>query len=268
MDSPYELGRFIYMPGKYVVCFHVIFSAECLNKPGVLSKTLKIFAKKGVSIVNFKLSRPKPDKPIEASIFADLTGVDRLKEEELIKELKNMECLNNVSLIGPLFKGITIDNEFSRLTMSGRRAVILRSTVYRALLKNLRKKMGASFMAVLYHAGLEIGRDVYEELSQITEGDPAMTAVLGQEIFKQVGFGTARIELDLKRRSATVRVWDCFECELFKGSGKPASHFVRGMIAGFLGGIFGENVYADEIKCIAAANKCCEFQVRRDNRIF
>jgi len=266
MSEPYEVGRFTYLPGRYVACFHVVLVPYALEKPEMLASLLKVFAGKKISIVHFKLSRPEPGRRVVASIFVDLTGRER-EEDVLVRELNAGEFIEEVSVIRPLFDGITIDNVFPYLAMMRERVVIFRGIFYEALLKRMRERVGTGYMAILYHAGLEIGRAVCAELMRYAGGDPVRTVVLGQEMFKQVGFGTMKADLNLREHRATVRIWDCFECELFKGSGKPASHLMRGMMAGFLSEIFGEEVHAQETRCIAAGDEYCEFRISRERKI-
>jgi len=266
VTEPYEVGRFVHLPDRYIVCFHVSLSPYALNMPGILAELLAVFADRDVPIVHFKLSRPRPGRPVNTSIFTDLTGKEEL-ENELVKKLRGIGLVRDVVTIRPLFDGVTIDNTFSLLTILGERVIICRKPVYEAFLKNMREKVGVSYMAILYHMGREIGRSLHRELSQITGGDTARTTALCRELFRHMGYGTAKAELDLKRCSAVVRVWDCFECELFKGSGKPASHFVRGIIAGFLSGVFGEEMYAKEVKCIAMGDQYCKFIVKKSSRL-
>lgn len=266
MSEPYEVGRFTYLPGRYVVCFHVVLVPYALEKPEMLASLLKVFAGKTVSIVHFKLSRPEPGRRVIASIFVDLTDRER-EEDVLVRELNAREYVEDVSVVRPLFDGITIDNVFPYLAMMRERIVIFRRIFYEAILKKMRERVGTGYMAVLYHVGLEIGRVVCAELKQYAEGDTARTVALGQEMFKQVGFGTMKADLNLREHRATVRIWDCFECELFKGLGKPASHLVRGMMAGFLSEMLGEELYAQETSCIAAGDEYCEFRISKERKI-
>jgi len=122
-------------------------------------------------------------------------------------------------------------------------------------------------MVMLYHVGLEIGQAVHEELRRFAKGDLAKAMMLGQELFKHVGFGTVKAELNLKECRAIVRIWDSFECGLFKNSSEPQSHLVRDMTAGFLTGFFDELMYSEETECIAKGDECCVFRVGRRGEI-
>ena len=251
MARPYEIGRFVHLPGKYVVAFHVSLSPECLEKPGILVSILNIFAKEKISIVNLKFSRPKLGYPLDLLIFADLTGC-RGREETLAREIESLEFVDSVQVTKPVFNGLTVCNTLFPLTLLGERAVIFRRPLYEAFIKRMRERMGTGYTAILYYIGCEIGRIAFSSHQGISEGSFEALIAINKELFRVVGFGSMEIiQFNPEEKKAIVRVWDNFECELFKGSSTPQSNLIRGMLAGWLGGLFNTEMYAQETKCIA-----------------
>jgi predicted hydrocarbon binding protein len=63
----------------------------------------------------------------------------------------------------------------------------------------------------------------------------------------------ARAKIDDARREAVYRVYDSFECELFKGEGEIRAGFVRGLIGGWLAARWSvevaEDIEVNEVKC-------------------
>ena len=263
MERPYEIGRFVHLPGRYVVAFHVTMCPDCLDRPGVLAYMLDVVAGRNVPVVHLKLSKPKLNLPVELVIFADLTG-RKGEEDELAREFRMLEFVDDVKVIRPLFDGLTVDNEFFPLTLAGKRAVILRRDLYEGLLRKLKSRMGTGYAALLYHTGYEIGCTVFDDYLKMAEGDLKRALLVGKWIFKHVGLGEMEMGMiDLKGKRAVIKVYNSSECELFKGSKQPESHFIRGMIAGWLSRFFGERAYAKETKCIAKGDEYCEFLVVR-----
>jgi len=262
----HDVGRYVYMPGRYVVCFHVYLSPEAIYSPDTLASILNVFAEENIPVVHLVVSRPEQGRPGEAAFFTDLT--DSLSDEAVAERLRGMGFVKDVKVIKPLFDGFTMDTLFYPLTIREERAVVFRKTMYEAFLRRLRERLGTSQMAVLYHIGLEVGYAIYGELSRMTGGELDRIVMLGREYFKHSGLGVLEPELNLARRRAIVRIYGCFECELFKGLDRPASQFVRGMVSGFMSGVFGEKMFAEEIRCIAKGDEYCEFHVKQSKRIF
>ena len=53
-----------------------------------------------------------------------------------------------------------------------------------------------------------------------------------------------------------------WECEVQKGLvDKPASHLLRGVLAGFFKELLGKRVDVNETKCIALGDPYCQFEI-------
>ena len=269
---PYEIGRFIFLPNHKIHCLYIRIKPKYLHVPGVLKEILEILSKRNISIVHFKMPRPYENQPIEFLIFVDLTNINKDTINTIIKELKEMEYAEQVECIEPVIDGLSAYNKLFPLTMFNKRVVIFRKPVYEALLKKLPQKWGWGVRAFLYYLGKEVGTNVYKDLKNIirqihpTKEDKSLLIKISEVLFTQVGFGMIEIiNIDYKNHKATVRVYHSFECELFQKEDKPASHLIRGIIAGWLSAFFNKNVDCEETKCIAKGDPYCEFITVKSN---
>ncbi len=254
-----ELGWFIFQPDRYVIAYRLFLGPGAREASGVLASILEVFKENRVPLVHVYMSRPLPERVIELVLFADLTFknelVDRIKAR-----LKELDFVEKVEVFQPELNGL-ISISGIRLSLLGERVVVFRRPLYEAFIKRLREKAGVGYMAILYHIGFEMGRTFYEEVVNMTEEQRAMLSI-ASKLFEQLGMGSAEIvEFNQWLKKAVIRVYDCFECDLFKGSGKPESHLVRGFIAGFSKEFFGNEVNVEEVKCIATGDEYCEFRV-------
>ena len=87
-----------------------------------------------------------------------------------------------------------------------------------------------------------------------------------EAFFQLLGFGRLEfLRVDDRGMEAAYRVYDSFECELFRGAGEIKSNFVRGVAGGFLAERWGvsdpDEVVVREEKCVAKGDPYCEARV-------
>ena len=265
MLSSFELGNFVWEPNKYVVCFNMLFNREALYKHGILALLSKIFSDREVPILTIKTTVSIRENAVRLTLFADFSQCRNLISE-VENSIRSLNYVKDVKIIGPLFNGITVDTTYTYLTFTGERAVIFIKPLFEGLIKGIREKFGEAGKAFLYHIGFILGQGASVNQSKIVRkarGGVKETILLAEEIFKQIGFGIFKVSnLDMLNKRAIIVIHDSFECELFKGSKKPESHFIRGLIAGFLTPLFGIKVSAFEAKCIAKGDPYCLFLIR------
>lgn len=129
----------------------------------------------------------------------------------------------------------------------------------------MREKYGPAFNAILYHIGFRAGYRSYTAHAEKYGEDPEIIFTIASENAKQLGYGIFQ-PIKYTPREVTVRVYENFECQLFKNADKPQSHLVRGMIAGFLAAMWNlemEDVDAEETACIATGSPYCQFRITR-----
>jgi len=257
----FDLGQMVNIPGRTPIGLVIIFRPEALFKVGVLREILETISSEGFSILYFALSQPKPLTPLTSFFVIDAT--EKLKDvQKLAKKIKKCGDVAKVEVIEPLFDSLLINTYFDALYVAGERSVIFRKTLYQALIKIVREFFGTGGGALLYHMGTVIGRQAFESHKEIAGEYLDRLIKISEALFKAFGFGKAEIlEVDVKNGKARVRVWNSFECELFKQAGEPSSHFVRGIWSGWFQALFKREVRSVEVKCIAKGDEYCEFRI-------
>jgi len=130
----------------------------------------------------------------------------------------------------------------------------------------MREKYGAGFETILYVIGFEIGYHAYENHVKLLGNDINVLLRAGTEFFQALGYGVLEV-VKFSYGNAISRIYNNFECELFKGSEKSASHFVRGLIVGWdtvAWNVDINRVKSVETKCIAKGDSYCEIHVTID----
>lgn len=82
-------------------------------------------------------------------------------------------------------------------------------------------------------------------------------------LYSACGWGILELrELNMEKATCTIRATENFECATFKGQvTEPRSHFMRGHLSGVFAEVFGRDVLAKEVKCVAMGDPHCEFSV-------
>jgi len=268
-SGAFEIGRFLCFPDRKLC--GVLIEAE--NKPGALSEISAVSGKHNASILYIAFSTSMPTKKTATGLaFLDLTDAD-VSAEELAREAQKIKAVKNVRIIYPPIEGFVADNFSSRLLMNGERAIIMRLQGYKGLVANIRKHFGTAGETFLYYigfdSGLEYAKSHIEMAAKLGLTDPAqILKLISTSLFNCVGYGRMEVRrLETNPPKATIRVYNSFECELGIGSGKPFSFFTRGMVAGFLSGLFNEKMSAKETRCIAKRDPYCEFNIKPERRI-
>ena len=173
---------------------------------------------------------------------------------ELVRELRD----RNVTIVSEE----EVVDFFFPVTFLGKRAIILSKRFYETLIKRLSEKLGPGYSAILYYIGAEIGRHLCEAHAEALGSDLDGLIKILRGMFSCLGLG--RLNVDLRAGKAIVKVYDSFECELFEEG--PSSHFVRGLLAGWISAMFGvdvSQVKSFEVKCIAKGDPCCEIVIMK-----
>ncbi len=264
MSGPFEIGNFILEPGKFIICLNILLRAEALHRSNVLASIFNVFSNYNISVMAVKTSASESRNSIKVTVFADFTK-NREFLKKVVEDIKGLNYVENVKIIEPLFNGLTMDTSYTYLTLADDRAIILRKPIYEGFIKGFREKFGQVASSFLYHIGFEAGRKAYEShLRIVGEAHRGSEKIIpfARELFKQIGFGILEfVKVDFINKTALIRVYNSFECELFKETGMAESHFIRGLLAGFMSSLFDIKVDAVETKCIAKGDPYCEFVV-------
>ena len=264
MGVPFEIGNFVLEPGKFIICLNISLKVEALHRSNVLASIFNVFSNYNIPVLAVKTSASESKNFIRVTVFADFTK-NRGFLKKVVENIKSLNYVENVKIVEPLFNGLTMDTSYTHLTLAGGRAIILRKPIYEGFIKGFRERFGQVASSFLYHIGFEAGRKAYKShLRIVSEAHRGVEKIIpfARELFKQIGFGILEFtKVDFLNKTALIRVRNSFECELFKETGMAESHFIRGLIAGFMSSLFGIKVDAEETKCVAKGDPYCEFVV-------
>ncbi|MCD6208986.1 MAG: hypothetical protein J7J67_02220 [Thermoproteales archaeon] len=260
----YEIGRYVSLPSTLPYFFEITLNPKTLKQSGILAQILEIFKNENIPIVQLKVSTVSPGQPIRILIAVDMQGKEKYVEK-LVKNIDLTPGVDSVKYSPPIFNGVVVDIWSFPPTFQGQRVIFFRRTLLEGMLKEGWRRMGNEFGVLLYyayfHGALETYRNFYSKVSQSKKD----AVRLAEELFRMFGYGILEMRT-IKTDEATVRVYDSFECSVFKGDNRPRGAIIRGLIAGWLAGYWNANyddIYVKETKCIAKGDPYCEYHIWR-----
>jgi len=257
---PWSSGRIIHMPNRRLGGCVITFKPEALQSIGVLEQITDKVASKKAPILLLKTSIGLEDVA-EALIVLDLTGLD-VNMEEIASEIMNIPLVTHVEILEPVTEGVMIDYVHFPPMIMGKRAILMRRTLFEAFVKQGYNQFGPIYSVMLYHIGFHIGVESFREHIAVVDGNKYQALKLAEAMFKHAGFGILETKLSIENGLGKIRVYGSLECEVFKGADKPSSHFIRGIISGWVATLAGEKREVEEVKCIATGDLYCEFSVK------
>ena len=261
---PYEVGRFIHLPSATPYFFEIILKPETLQQVGILSKILSVIVNELAPVLQLKVSTPIPGRAIRVLLAADLKGGKRAAER-IVKAIKDVPGVEEVEYAPPLFDGVALDMWSYPPTFSGDRVIFMRKGLYESMLKEGWKRLGGSFAALLYYAYFHAGQDIYTKFYSKYKQESGGSIKLAEELFRLFGYGILKFT-KLTDTEALVKVYDSFECSIFKGAEEPRGAIVRGLLAGWAAGYWGasyDEILVKEEKCIAKGDPYCQYHIYR-----
>jgi predicted hydrocarbon binding protein len=264
-----DLSRMIIDPNKKIYFVSLTITGGQTPTPllRMLSKkhSLKIIGLIGESVTT--------KEEVEVSMFLETPEKMKRKElENLFKrEIENekIEGVKDIRIFDHL-EGFDADVYHFPITLGSLRVAIFPTTVLEGLVKKLRETFGTPMVqTVLWYQGKEVGKntvEIYRKEFSVKK----IRELLEMLKVRALLLGWARLEIryfnEVKRR-AVIRLYDNWECEMFKGSNESQSHFIRGVLAGFFDALFTEGFNAAEVSCIAKGDPYCEFVLEKKGSI-
>ncbi|MEM2087290.1 MAG: V4R domain-containing protein [Thermoproteota archaeon] len=258
--KPIDLSRMILDPENRIY----FISLTLVNKSGALASFLNILKKHGFNLVGILSESISKKEEIEVSMFLETpTKMNLADLEKLIEKEIDMEKIDVVKKI-KIFdhSGWFDEDSFHFPLQVGKvRAVIFPIPVLEGFLVGLRKSLGDEIVqTIVWYQGREIGKNTLETYRK-EYGVEGISAV---EILKKRALilGWAKMEivhLDEKEKKAVIKIFDNWECDMFKEKSAPQSHFIRGILSGFFSSLFREDLKGEETRCIAKGDPYCEF---------
>ncbi|RLG40019.1 MAG: hypothetical protein DRO05_07450 [Thermoproteota archaeon] len=253
------LGNMVF--GKGIYGFHI----KVENVPGVAASISQVAFNRGVNIVSFVPSISSREAEV-ASIFLAVDFYGKAESpSDFLNDLKQAPGVIDAQMITPKAKGnVIVDEHFFPLIFSDSRAILFGLASLSILLRELRKVFNPKAVdSLLYHSGYTIGTRLYTvHAAKVKEMGDKEALELLQAFFLGAGWGRPEV-IRVSENSITLRFYDLWECEVMKGFvQEPASHYVRGIIAGYMTLALRKIIEVTEHKCIAIHSPFCEFIIR------
>ena len=123
---------------------------------------------------------------------------------------------------------------------------------------------GTGGSTILYLQGLDNARERLEGYRRILGPHPEKKIDEITSILEAFGYGTMTTSSDSYGWTLKLEVRDCFECSLGTDN-KRTCEFLRGMLVGLYGGLFGKTVSCEETRCRLKGDKLCEFMIKAND---
>jgi hypothetical protein len=147
-------------------------------------------------------------------------------------------------------KGILIDSlNFPLAWNTGDSAVMLRTHFFSVMEDGIRKVLDSGADVLLYQLGHHHGAPSWRNLLREYSVEDKRDLEVALGFYGAVGWGRTNVaSFDPARKTATVKIWDNFECLTKAPGARQGSNFVRGDLAGIsrVRGARGEGV-GDEV---------------------
>ena len=248
---------FIYKNREGLVGFDVVLA----NKPGALESVAFVAKDYGLDIYYIEIESLTREE-YDLFIIYDFSG-SKCSPEEFISDLEKEVEYVKKAVISPDFKNIIFPSMFKPMEMGDHRAIIFPEADMKGLITMIKENLGVEpGNALLYHIGYGIGQKTFE--MHIKPLD--IISIEGLErvlvfLFRGSRWGDIR-EYSVENDKIILKIVNLWECEIQRGAvDRPASHFVRGILAGLFGDFLGKKIDAKETKCIALGDPYCQFEI-------
>jgi len=229
---------------------------------GALAKVANVLAEANVNIKTSSLFYLPGRSGVGSwTSFIDISKATR-SISELEKKLRSFEVVEDVRFEEP--KPAPFESVHFPLLHGGTRAVIIPIGIFWSMWSNFEKILAPSGLAVvLYDAGKKVGEYVATRLSELYNVKSIDLALAANQAGKATGWGIMEVSnLNSQHLTGTIVVRDCFEAAAWRQKHEKACNWTRGYIAGVMTKVFGRPVEAVEVKCSAAGDEYCQFEIR------
>jgi len=262
VKSRHEIGGLLYKPGSKLYFFYLTLKSKPDQVAGTLERITHIFSKIRAPLFLLRAASSQ-NTVFQVVMLVDLAGCKQ-SAASIADELRRVPLVSSVDYESSITNGLALELKYFPLMLGGGRVILMRKEVYEGLIRGGWERFGSGYGQLLYITSFGIGRSMYRVYAGIAGDRDPLEIVAG--LLQLTGLGmVAYLELDDDLRKAVVRVYDSFECELFRGVGEIRGNLVRGMLAGWLaerwGGLSFEQVTAREVKCIARGDPHCEYHI-------
>ena len=257
-----DIGHTVKLADGQPVGIFITYKPETLQMVGVLKETLEHIAESELPVVRLLTSLPSPGQILCGYVIVDAAGKED-KIKQLIRKIKKLEYVEDVEVYYPSKSGMLTATPFDVLKVSGMRGMVWVKPMFKAFIRTFQEMVGTGGSAIIYNMGYIIGKEAFHEHMKIAGSDKREALEVSRNFFKASGLGSVEFRhIDVKKGKAIVRVYNSFECELFPNIGRPASQFIRGIVAGWISALLEKEVETRETKCLAKGDPFCEYVIR------
>ena len=159
-----------------------------------------------------------------------------------------------------------VKSDNGRLTLGPVRAVVTTQAAYVFMMKVLHEHAPHALKYAFYDMGYRVGEDLMSAIP-VSGRDPEDAFRHVVETYRQAGYGNLEVlEFDLSQAEARLAGTDLFETAVARESGvyrtpRCVDHYSRGIFAGFMSNLLGQEVICEEIACQYRGDARCEFMV-------
>ena len=152
------------------------------------------------------------------------------------------------------------------LSLQATRAVLMTQAAYAFMMGVLREHAPHALKYAFYDMGYRMGEDLMGALADRVE-DPEGAFRYLVETYRQAGYGNLEVRhFDIGRPEVRLAGTNLFEVATARQAGvyrgpRCVDHYSRGMFAGFMSKLLGEEVACEEIACQFRGDERCEFLV-------
>ncbi len=259
---PLDLGFVLRFPNRKIYGFSILTE----NIIGVIGDIGKVCAENNANIVNLKTNIETIEGGI-AHIFlaVDITGIN-IEPSDLKSKLLSVRGVKEVEIISPILPGMLIDTTHYPLRMYGdKRSVIASELLLWGIFVGLRRQLGEPVAGVtLWNMGYSAGEKLWELYYNVRGAAVRDVVELLRHISISTGWASdfEIVNYDPVNNNAIIRIKDSIECSIVGKTGKPESHYIRGILAGFFTKHFKVECQAFETKCISKGDEYCEYEIR------
>ena len=208
-------------------------------------EAVRLFSRYGIRVLSCIVQSHPGRESAHASLFLDLTE-SSMDKTRLIAKLKAIPYVNKIELLDLPF------------THGEARLVVFTLEEMHNLFKVLRE-LGAGGLAIMYHMGFRAGKAMAAKISDYFEDSKKALDYL-LLYYESLGYGRFKLENYVDGVYFRVIARELLECIDVK-SDKPNSQIFRGILSGFLSGLWRREVSVLEIRCFAMGDDYCEFEV-------
>ncbi len=240
----------------------VVFVAlRLLNIPSTLRQVVEVLSRNNVNILGGLHYGPAGSKESIWIFAADFTEAV-VNPDRVFDEIRKLKVVLSVEYGAKQIGRIVFPPFHISLNILDRGIIIQRKSWLREINRVIIEELGAGAEALVYHVGFRAGYrvvDYWQKASGLSGSDLIILAFEAVKVFNWIS-DYKIIRLDIDKYDMVFRVWDLMDCAPFRGQlNRPASHYFRGIMSGYISKVFGREIVLEEKKCIAVGDLYCEF---------